>query len=128
MKTKFSIPILIFIFSLAGCMFLRPEYLKVITAAELNKTMQNGDIFLVDVHTPEQRHIKGTDIFVPYNEIEKYQNRFPSDKNAPIYLYCKSGPMANAAAHALYELGYRNMTNLDGGMDAWRKSGFDVER
>ena len=125
MKTKFSI--LIFIFSLAGCMFLPPEYLKAITAAELHNTMQNGDIFLVDVHTPEQRHIKGTDIFVPFNEIETHQIRFPSDKNAPIYLYCKSGPMANAAAHALYELGYRNMTNLDGGMDAWKKSGFDVE-
>jgi rhodanese-related sulfurtransferase len=124
MKTKLSL--LVFIFSLAGCQFQRPEYLKPITAAELHKTMQSGDIFLVDVHTPEQRHIKGTDLFIPYNEIETNQNRFPSDKNTAIYLYCKSGPMGNAAADSLYKFGYRNVFNLDGGLDAWRKSGFDA--
>jgi rhodanese-related sulfurtransferase len=100
---------------------------KGITATELHRIMQNEDIFLVDVHTPKQRHIKGTDLFIPYNEVEKYKNKLPKDKNTAIYLYCQSGPMGNAAARSLYELGYRNLTNLEGGAKAWRKKGFEFE-
>jgi len=119
--------IIAFIFIVTGCTFQKPDYLKAITATELNRIMQNEDIFLVDVHTPEQRHIKGTDLFIPYNEIEKYKDKFPQDKNRAIYLYCESGPMGNAAARSLYELGYRNLINLEGGTKTWRKSGLDFE-
>jgi len=114
-------------FIVTGCMFQKPGYLKTITASELNRIMQNEDIFLVDVHTPEQRHIKGTDLFIPYNAVEEYRNKLPEDKNAAIYLYCEGGPMGNAAARSLYELGYRNLTNLEGGAKAWREHGFEFE-
>jgi len=124
---KLLYPIIAFIFIVAGCAFQKPDYLKVITATELNRIMQQEDIFLVDVHTPEQQHIKGTDLFIPYNEIEKYKDKLPKDKNAAIYLYCEGGPMGNAAARSLYELGYRNLFNLEGGEKAWRKAGLDFE-
>jgi rhodanese-related sulfurtransferase len=120
-------PLIAFIFIVTGCTFQKPDYLKVITATELNRIMQNEDIFLVDVHTPEQQHIKGTDLFIPYNEIKKYKDKLPKDKNTAIYLYCESGPMGNAAAKSLYELGYPNLINLEGGAKAWRKAGLDFE-
>ena len=120
-------PIIALIFIVTGCAFQRPDYLKVITATELSQVMQKEDIFLIDVHTPEQQHIKGTKLFIPYNEIEKYQNKLPKDKNAAIYLYCEVGPMGNAAARSLYELGYHNLFNLEGGAKAWRKAGLDFE-
>ncbi len=117
--------VLLFLFS--GCMFLKPDYLKIVTPSELKQIQQRQDIFLVDVHTPEQRHIKGTDLFVPYNHVEEYTDQLPQDKNSAIYLYCESGPMANAAARTFYELGYRNLYNLKGGADAWREQGFEFE-
>ena len=120
-------PIIAFIFIVTDCLAQAPDNLKEITATELNQVKQKEDIFLVDVHTPEQAHIKGTDLFIPYDEIEKYQDKFPKDKNAPIYLYCRSGHMGKTAANALYKLGYRNVINLDGGTNAWRKAGFDFE-
>jgi len=116
-----------FIFIVTGCSFQKPNYLKMITATELNQIMQKEDIVLIDVHTPEQQHIKGTDLFIPYNEIEKYQDKLPKDKNTAIYLYCQGGPMGNAAAKSLYELGYRNLYNLEGGANDWRKAGLDFE-
>ncbi|MGR8998168.1 MAG: rhodanese-like domain-containing protein [Gammaproteobacteria bacterium] len=116
-----------FIVIVTGCMFKKPDNLKMITATELNQIMQNEDILLVDVHTPEQQHIKGTDLFIPYNQIEKYQDKLPKDKNTAIYLYCEGGPMGNAAARSLYKLGYRNLFNLEGGAEAWRKAGLDFE-
>ena len=120
-------PLIAFIFIVTGCMFQKPDYLKVITATELNRIMQNEDIFLVDVHAPEQQHIKGTDLFIPYNEIKKYKDKLPKDKNTAIYLYCENGPMGNAAAKSLYELGYPTLINLEGGTKAWRKAGLDFE-
>ena len=116
-----------FVFIVTGCMFQKPDYLKVITATELNQLMQNDNVFLVDVHTPKQQHIKGTDLFIPYNEIEKYKDKLPKNKNTAIYLYCEGGPMGNAAARTLYELGYHNLTNLEGGAHAWKKAGFAFE-
>jgi rhodanese-related sulfurtransferase len=115
------------IFILTGCQFQKPDYLKMLSPAELHQIMQNEDIFLVDVHMPQQRHIKGTDLFIPYNEIEQYKDKFPGDKNTAIYLYCEGGPMGNAAANALHELGYQNLFNLEGGARAWKKAGFDFE-
>jgi len=112
---------------ITGCQFQQPDYVKMISATELNQIMQNEDILLIDVHTPEQQHIKGTDLFIPYNEITKYQDKMPKDKNTAIYLYCEGGPMGNAAARSLYELGYRNLTNLEGGANAWKKAGFALE-
>ncbi len=117
----------IFVMTMMSCMFQQSDYLKVITSTELNKIMQNKDILLVDVHTPKQQHIKGTDLFIPYNEIKKNQDKLPKDKNTAIYLYCKGGPMGNAAAKSLYDLGYRNLYNLEGGANAWRKGGFKFE-
>ena len=125
--TKKFFDVIAMIIFITGCKFQQPDYLKMISATELNQIMQNQDIFLVDVHTPEQRHIKGTDLIIPYNEIAKYQDKLPKDKNTAIYLYCEGGPMGNAAAKSLNELGYRNLTNLEGGAKAWKKAGLALD-
>jgi len=117
----------LFALTLTGCMFSQPDYLTLITAFKLNKIMQNEDIFLVDVHTPRQKHIKGTDLFIPYNEVAKFNDKLPENKTAIIYLYCAGGPMGNAAARSLYALGYQNLVNLEGGADAWRKAGLPLQ-
>jgi rhodanese-related sulfurtransferase len=122
-----SLVVIAWVLFVAGCQFQKPDYVQMISPATLNRTMQNEDIFLVDVHTPEQRHIKGTDLFIPYNDIAKYREKLPEDKNTAIYLYCEGGPMGNAAARSLYELGYRNLFNLEGGAKAWKKEGLDFE-
>ncbi len=112
---------------LSGCSFQAPDYLQVIAAPELNQLLQNQDIFLVDVHVPEQPHIKGTDAFIPYNDIEKNLDKLPKDKSTPIYLYCEGGAMGNAAAKTLHALGYEHLSNLEGGTKAWKKAGFGFE-
>lgn len=111
----------------SACSYQKPDYLKMIGPAELNKVMQAEDVFLVDVHTPKQRHIKGTDEFIPYNEIESYIDKLPKDKSTAIYIYCAGGPMGNAAARTLHELGYSNLSNLDGGAHAWGRAGYAFE-
>lgn len=125
MKKYAYLPALGFI--LAACQFQQPDYLHMVNANELNTILQQQDVLLIDVHTPEQRHIKGTDLFIPYNEVEKHLDKLPQDKTAAIYLYCEGGPMGNAAARTLHELGYNNLYNLEGGTNAWKKAGLPVE-
>jgi len=119
---SFSLPLI-----LSSCMFMKPDYLKMISPQALHQITEEGDIFLVDVHIPEQHHIKGTDLFAPFYKIEKYINKFPKNKEAPIYIYCKSGPMGNAAARSLFKTGYTNLYNLEGGAENWIKAGYPVE-
>lgn len=92
-----------------------------ISAKELKSAMKNKDFFLMDVHTPEQKHIEGTDAFIPYNKVERYKDKLPKDKNTKIIVYCRSGPMGDDASAALYKLGYKNVYNLKGGIKAWNK-------
>jgi len=115
------------VFIVTACAFQEPDYLETISSAELNKIMAENDIFLMDVHTPRQPHIKGTDLFIPYNAIEKNKDKLPANKEMAIYLYCEGGPMGNAAARSLHDLGYSNLINLRGGANAWRKDGFKFE-
>lgn len=126
MKTNYALIILAGVI-LTACQYKQPDYLTMLNPSELNNTIKNQDVFLVDVHTPEQRHIKGTDAFIPYDEIDKHLVKLPQDKSTPIYLYCAGGPMGNAAARTLHDLGYTKLYNLDGGAMAWQKAGFAFE-
>jgi rhodanese-related sulfurtransferase/plastocyanin len=94
---------------------------KDISAPKLNEMMNKKDFFLVDVHVPEQKHIEGTDAFIPYYEIEKNQDKLPKDKTQKIVVYCKNGSMGDVAGRTLYNLGYKNVYNLVGGSQALEK-------
>ena len=80
------------------------------------------DVFVVNVHVPDEGTIEGTDASVPYDEIVG-DDRLPAEKSTPILLYCKTGRMSGDAATALMEAGYADVAYLDGGMDAWVAAG-----
>jgi len=98
-----------------------------LSPAELNQVLQKQDVILVDVHTPQGQPIQGTDLFIPYDNIQSQLDKLPSDKATPIYLYCESGRMANTAAQTLHDMGYQNLFNLEGGRKAWRQAGFPMQ-
>lgn len=91
-----------------------------ISPAELdNMLSRQDDIFLLDVHIPEQEHITGTNSFIPFDELEGNVSNLPSDKNKKIIVYCRSGSMSKIASDKLIELGYSDVLNLNGGIKAW---------
>ncbi len=97
---------------------------KNMTVDELNAQLKNKDFALIDVHIPEQKHINGTDSFIPYDDIENQLDKLPSDKNSKIVLYCRSGRMSQIAAEKLAEKGYTNVYNVVGGIAEWVKEGY----
>ncbi len=99
---------------------------QVITVTQLKSMLDNKDFLLVNVHVPYEGEIRGTDLFVPYNEIEQKLSKLPSDKGAKIVVYCRSGNMSGIAAKTLTRLGYTNIRDVDGGMIAWEKQGYPL--
>ncbi len=81
---------------------------------------------LVNVHIPYEGHIAGTDAFVPFDEVVAWED-LPSDFDAPIALYCRSGNMSAQATDALVDLGYTNIVDLEGGMNAWTTTGNQLQ-
>ena len=49
------------------------------------------------------------------------------DKNTIIVTYCRGGSRGALAAQTLRHLGYKNATNLKGGLKGWAKLGYPIE-
>ncbi|MEK7353616.1 MAG: rhodanese-like domain-containing protein [Chloroflexota bacterium] len=101
---------------------------RVIAVTQLKSMLGNKDFLLVNVHIPYAGEIRGTDLFVPYNEIEPNLSKLPADKGAKIVLYCRSGRMSDIAAKELTRLGYTNIRDVEGGMESWEQAGYQLIR
>ncbi len=90
-----------------------------IEASELKQMLDDGTEFvLVDVREPHEHEIcslGGT--LIPLAELTDRQHELPTDKT--IVVHCKLGGRSAQAAHQLRELGFKDVRNLRGGIDAW---------
>ena len=89
------------------------------------------EVIILDVREKEQRSegeiyadetyaiTRGNLEFVIGNKIK--------NRDAYIVTYCRGGSRGALAAQQLRHLGYKNATNLKGGLKAWAKSGYSIE-
>jgi phage shock protein E len=92
----------------------------------LAERLAREDFALINVHIPDEGQIAGTDRAIPYDRIGDASAQLPADRGAAIILYCRTGRMSAEAATTLVRLGYRNVSHLAGGFEAWRARGFLV--
>ncbi len=97
-----------------------------LTPPELHSMLNNKDFFLVDVHTPPEGRLPKTDARVVFDQVEQQIKTFPADKSAKIVVTCRSGHMSGIASETLTRLGYTNIYNLAGGMNAWKAAGYEI--
>jgi rhodanese-related sulfurtransferase len=81
---------------------------------------------IVNVHIPYAGEIQETVANTAFNDIDALTSTLP-DKDAPIILYRRSGNMSETATRELVALGYTNVYDVPGGMNAWQSSGRELE-
>ena len=70
-------------------------------------------------HIPNAIHFEGGRI--PWEE-------FPFSHNKPVAIQCGSGNRSMIAISVLRRRGYRNLIQVDGGINQWKKHGFETEK
>ena len=95
---------------------------KVIDGNDLEAMMKDGkSIVLVDVREPElysAGHIKGA-INIPY-DTAKGRILKELSTNDRIVFVCHKGPMGDELSEILMKNGYKDVSNLKGGMKKWK--------
>ena len=96
------------------------------TVHELNKRAK--ELQVVDVRSPSEwkkGHVPGArHIFLP--ELRRRAREL--DPAKPTAIYCASGYRASIATSILKQNGFRELWNVPGSWEAWRKAGFPVEK
>jgi len=91
-----------------------------ITPRQLKARLDRGDdLVLVDVREPAEWRIgtlEGAKL-IPVNSVVARASELSTADE--IVLYCKSGIRSARALHALRDLGFRKLWNLEGGINAW---------
>ena len=89
--------------------------------------MENNAV-LLDVRTPEEHksgYLEGA-VLLPLADLESKISSKVSDKNTPVYIYCRSGRRAGTAVEKLKAMGYTDLHNLGGLKDAQEKLGLPI--
>ena len=86
-----------------------------------------GNYLLINTHVPYEGELPGTELFLPFDQVEQLKDLLPRDKTTEILVYCRSGRMSTLSAETLVKLGYTNVKNLAGGMIAWEAAGYTLE-
>lgn len=99
-----------------------------VSPSEADRLRVEGSI-LLDVREPSEwdaGHIPGA-IHVPRGYLEERIEAAIPDHDRSIVVYCATGVRSAYGSATLGQLGYRNVANLAGGIEAWRRLGLPVE-
>lgn len=96
------------------------DKLKIEPAEAKKRLKLDKDIILLDVRTREEyieNHIPES-AWIPLNVLAKEASKKLPDKQATIFVYCRSGNRSRAAVKRLLKQGYTNVFDL-GGIIRW---------
>src|SRR6266568_4129396 len=97
--------------------------------AELKKRLDAGEpVVVVDVRDPDEYRDGSIDAATNISRgfLEFRIGTVAPEPSTPVVLYCQTGLRSMLAAKALHDLGYTNVTNLQGGFQRWAQSGLPV--
>ncbi len=103
-------------------------FVKEIDAAALKARLDNGDdIALIDIRSDAEvaQGILPAAEHLPMHLIPLRMHDLPGDKD--VVLYCRSGARSYHACNYLGQQGIGNVVNLQGGILAWARNGFEMQ-
>lgn len=102
-----------------------------LSPAEFNsKINASNNKLILDVRTPaeyELKHLNNSSNLDIYDEDLFTAGLQALDKEQPVFVYCKSGSRSSTAAAKLSDLGFKEIYELEGGIQAWTVNGLPVK-
>lgn len=95
---------------------------RLVASEDFAAAVARPGVVTINVHVPDEGSIRGTDLWIPFDAVEVRRDELPPT-TTPLAVYCRSGRMSAIAAETLAKLGYGDVVELDGGMEAWERSG-----
>jgi rhodanese-related sulfurtransferase len=98
---------------------------KGVSVDEAKELIDSGEVEVLDVRTPEEfaaGHIPGAKL-VPLQVIEGMLSEL--DKDQKYVVVCRSGNRSTEASGILAENGFKNIYNMNGGLNEWK---YDLEQ
>ncbi len=101
-----------------------------LTPTQATLLINREDAQIVDVrepaeyaagHLPESRNIPAARLEERAGELDKF-------KDTPLILICQTGARSSAACPRLAKLGFAKVSNLGGGLNAWREAGLPLKK
>lgn len=115
--------IMTFLNSLFGTTAQKSKFIKALTPASFKEAIANKKVQLIDVRTAQEYnsgHIKGA-LNIDYYDKSNFTSAIQKlDKEAAVYLYCRSGNRSGKAAKKLTAAGFKEIYDLQGGYLKWK--------
>jgi rhodanese-related sulfurtransferase len=92
-------------------------------ALTAQKSLRDSRAFLLDVRGFDEfaaGHAEGA-VCIPVPDLERRVGELPTDR--PVLVMCQSGGRSAIAAERLCALGINNITDVEGGFNAWQRAG-----
>ena len=113
--------------------------IKSVSPEELKQQLDNEEIILVDVRSKEAIEAEGQiegSVHVPRDMLEFHADQRPDnplrkeelDPEKKIVVYCGVGGQGTLSTKTLQDMGYKDVSNLSGGANAWLKAGFELKK
>jgi rhodanese-related sulfurtransferase len=96
--------------------------------AKQAQTMVGSGALLLDVREPAEYaaiHAPNAKL-IPLGEVGSRLNELEAYKNKPIAVMCRSGRRSAKAVALLQEAGFTQVSNVQGGIQAWEQAGLEV--
>ncbi|WP_299608813.1 rhodanese family protein [uncultured Tateyamaria sp.] len=100
--------------------------LKTLDAQKTHDLLTSGKAVLIDVREPDEyikEHVPEAHL-VPLSGFNPED--FPKDHEKIAVFHCRSGGRTEAAAPQILRTGFREVYQLEGGIQAWREAGYHV--
>jgi phage shock protein E len=100
------------------------------TAKSAATLIQSGKVKVLDVRTAAEfatGYIAGA-VNIDFRSATFAQQLAKLDRAQHWLVHCASGKRSTAALTTLAELGFKQVTHLDGGFNAWQQAGLPVAR
>lgn len=104
------------------------EGVETVSPEQFSQKINSESGQLIDVRTPEEYkngHIKNA-VNINLHDQDFAERIDKLDKSKAVYVYCKAGRRSSDAVDILKTNGFKNIIELNGGTDAWKEAGKEL--